>query len=390
MRSGFEVERIRSEGGRDSVMLATVVLLAGLGVAVLWSASSGYAVSIKKSPGYFAIRQMLFLAPSALLFWSCAIVDLERLRKKVGVITIITLSALLLPFIPFIGGLRNGAYRWIDLGITTFQPSEIWKPVMVFYLAHILDRKSERIAERPGVLIPPFVLASIGCLLVFAQNDFSTAILCFIVAAAVFWVALAPPSFFVGLGVTAVSLSTLSILTSDFRLRRILAFIIPEYDPHKQSYQILASLRAIRSGGFFGKGIGLGTLKTGAIPEVQSDFIFAAWAEETGFVGVLCIMAAFLFIGWRAFKTALGETDRFRSSFGFGLAFLLVLEALINMAVAAGAVPATGLAMPFFSSGGSALIGTAAVCGFLYNLSRGSMREAVRPDRFGYAEARDV
>jgi cell division protein FtsW len=371
-------------------MLATVVLLAGMGVAVLWSASSGYAVSIKKNPGYFAIRQMLFLAPAALIFWSCAIVDLDRLRAKVGVMTLAALAALLLPFVPFLGGLRNGAYRWIDFGITTFQPSELWKPVMIFYLAHILDRKRGRIAESPGVLIPPFALASLGCLLVFAQNDFSTAFLSFIAAAAVFWVALAPPSFFIGLGATVVSLSTLSILTSDFRLRRILAFMVPDYDPHRQSYQVLASLRAIRSGGFFGKGIGLGTLKTGAIPEVQSDFIFAAWAEEAGFVGVLCVMAAFIFVGWRAFKTALAEEERFRSCLGFGLAFLLVIEALINMGVAAGAVPATGLALPFFSSGGSALIGTAAVCGILYNLSRGAARKEGRRALYGEAEDSDV
>ena len=379
MRSGFDVERMKEGRRGDQAMLAAIVLLAGTGVAALWSASSGYAVSIGKGPGYFAIRQILFLAPSALLFWSCAVVDLDRLRSRIGFIVLACLAALLLPFLPFLGGSRNGAFRWIDLGITTFQPSELWKPAMVFYLAHVLDRKAERIRESPGVLVPPFLLASLGCLLVFMQNDFSTAVLTLAVGAVVFWVALAPGSFFAGLGLAAVSLSALSILTSDFRLRRILSFLFPDYDPHGQSYQVLCSLRAIKSGGFLGKGIGLGPLKSGAIPEVQSDFIFAAWAEETGFAGVLAVMAAFGFLLWRVFRTALAEKDGFRSTLGLSLGVLIALEALVNMGVASGALPATGLALPFFSSGGSALIGTAAVCGVLYNLSRGgaaSGREA--------------
>jgi len=365
-------------------MLATVVLLAGTGIAALWSASSGYAVSIGKGAGYFAIRQLLFLAPAALVFWACAIVDLDRLRSKAGAITLIGLAGLLLPFIPLLGESRNGASRWIDLGITTLQPSELWKPVMIFYLAHVLDRKRERILESPGVLIPPFLLAATGCILVFAQNDFSTAALSIIAAAFVFWAASAPLSFFLGLGAAAASLSALSILTSDFRLRRILAYMFPAYEPHGQGYQVLGSLRAIRSGGILGKGMGLGTLKAGAIPEVQSDFVFAAWAEETGLVGVLAIMAAWCFLAWRAFKVALAEEDRFRSTLGLGLTFLLVLEAFVNMGVAAGAVPATGLALPFFSAGGSSLLSSAAICGVLYNLSRGVARGAAE-SRAGYA-----
>jgi len=383
MRSGFEVERMKQGRRGDQAMLAILVLLTGTGIAALWSASSGYAVSIGKGPGYFAIRQILFLAPAALIFWSCAIVDLERLRSKIGILTLICLAALLLPFLPFLGGSRNGAFRWIDIGITTLQPSELWKPVMIFYLAHVLDRKRERIRESPGVLIPPFVLAALGCLLVFAQNDFSTAVLSLVAAALVFWVALAPGSFFAGLGLAAVSLSALSVLTSDFRLKRILAFLFPDYDPHGQSYQVLCSLRAIKSGGFLGKGIGLGTLKSGAIPEVQSDFIFAAWAEEAGFAGVLVVMAAFCFLFWRVFRNALAEKDGFRSTLGIGLGFLVALEALINMGVASGALPATGLALPFFSSGGSALIGTAAICGVLYNLSRGGAAAAGRESLAG-------
>ena len=378
MRSGFEAERASAARHGDRGILAAVLLLAGIGVAALWSASSEYALSLGRSSGYFALRQAIFLLPSALVFWACAVVDLDALRAKTGAATLIALGLMLLPFIPGLGENRNGATRWIDLRFTTFQPSELWKPAMVLYLAHILDKKRSRMAESAGVLIPPFLLVALGCLLVYAQNDFSTAAIAGLTAIAVFWVALSPVSFFLGLGAAATPLAALSVLTSDFRLRRILAFFFPAYEPHGQGYQILGSLKAIRSGGFFGKGFGLGSLKRGSIPEVQSDFIFAAWTEETGFLGVLAVLAAFAFLAWRAFRVAFAESDGYRSYLGMGMAFLLCLETLVNVAVAAGAVPATGMALPFFSAGGSSLISTAISCGLLYNLSASPSAAAAR------------
>jgi cell division protein FtsW len=369
MRSGFEAERVGAGTRGDRGMLAAVALLAGVGIAALWSASSEYALSLGRPSGYFAMRQAAYLIPAALVFWVCARMDLDKLRSKAGVITLVALAGLLLPFVPGLGENRNGATRWIDLRFTTFQPSEIWKPACVFYLAHILDKKRERIDESAGVLIPPFLLAGLGCLLVYAQNDFSTAVIAGLCAIAVFWVAGSPGSFFFGFGAVAMPLVALSVLTSDFRLKRIIAFFFPVYEPHGQGYQVLGSLKAIRSGGFFGKGLGLGSLKRGSIPEVQSDFIFAAWTEETGFIGALAVLGLFGFLVWRAFRIAFAEENAYRSYLGMGMAFLLGLEALVNAAVVAGVLPATGMALPFFSAGGSSLISTAISCGILYNLS---------------------
>ena len=367
---GFEAERTSAGRRGDRGFLAAVFLLSGVGIAVLWSASSEYALSLGRSSGYFALRQAMFLVPAALVFWACASVDLDSLRAKTGTLTLIALGLMLLPFIPGLGENRNGATRWIDLRFTTFQPSEIWKPTLVLYLAHILEKKRERMEESAGVLIPPFLLITIGCFLVYAQNDFSTTVIAALTAIALFWLAGSPLSFFLGLGAAAIPLTFLSILTSDFRLRRILAFLFPAYEPHGQGYQILGSIKAIRSGGIIGKGFGLGSLKRGSIPEVQSDFIFAAWAEETGLLGVLAVIGIFGFVAWRAFRVSFAESDGYRSYLGMGMAFLLSLEILVNIAVAAGAVPATGMALPFFSAGGSSLISTAISCGLIYNLSK--------------------
>jgi len=365
-------ERIGDRRRGDKPMLAAILLLSGVGIAALWSASSEYALSLGRASSYFALRQAAYILPSALVFWICARLDLDRLRSKAGTITLAALGLLLLPFVPGLGENRNGAVRWIDLGFTTFQPSELWKPACVFYLAHILDKKRDRIEESAGVLIPPFIIAGLGCLLIYAQNDFSTAVIAGLSAIAVFWVAGSPPSFFLGLGAAAMPLAALSVLTSDFRLKRVLAFLFPAYEPHGQSYQVLGSIKAIRSGGLFGVGLGLGSVKRGAIPEVQSDFVFAAWAEETGFIGVAAVLALFGFVVFRAFRSAASCDDGYRRYLGMGMAFLLGFEALVNAAMVAGAVPATGLTMPFFSAGGSSLIATAICCGVLYNISSSS------------------
>jgi cell division protein FtsW len=390
MSVGFDVERMRAAKSGDPGLLAVFLLLAGLGMATLWSASSGYALSLGKSGGYFVARQALYLVPSLLVFLVCAFVSLDDIRAKIGPITIIGLASLLLPFVPGLGENRNGASRWIDLRIATFQPSEFWKPIAVLYLAHILDRRSVRSAEEgsgfdgSASLLAPFLLVSLACFLIYLQNDFSTAVVAALASLVVFWAAGAPYTFFLGIGAVTAPLAALSVLTSDFRLRRILAFLFPAYEPHGQGYQVLGSIRAIRSGGFFGKGIGLGTIKLSSVPEVQSDFVFAAWAEETGFIGVLAFFALWAFMAWRAFKIAFSEPDAFRSYLAFGLAALLLVEVLINVAVAVGAVPATGMALPFFSAGGSALISSSGACGLLYNLSRGlASRSEDEKDEFG-------
>jgi cell division protein FtsW len=370
MRSGFDAERVGSGTRGDRAMLVSTLLLAGVGISALWSASSEYALSIGRPSSYFALRQAAYLLPAIVVFWICAKADLDKLRTKAGVVTLVALAGLLLPFVPGLGENRNGATRWIDLGFTTFQPSELWKPACVFYLAHILDKKRERIEESAGVLIPPFLLVGSGCLLVYAQNDFSTAVIAALCAIAVFWVAGSPASFFLGLGAAAMPLAALSVLTSDFRLKRILAFFFPAYEPHGQGYQVLGSIKAIRSGGLLGVGLGLGSVKRGSIPEVQSDFAFAAWTEETGFIGVLAVLCLFGFLIWRAFDAAFSQEEGYRRYLGAGIAFLLGLEVLVNAAMVAGAIPATGLTMPFFSAGGSSLISTALCCGLLFNLSR--------------------
>ncbi len=372
MAAGFDVEPMAPVPGRDGALLASLFLLVGIGIVALWSASSGYALSLGKSASWFLVRQLRYLPFALVLFAVCAFVSLDGLRSKIGPITLIALAGLFLPFIPGFGENRNGATRWIDLGITTFQPSEMWKPVSILYIAHIMDRRKAEVCGKEGLstLLGPLVLVLVGALVIFLQNDLSTAVIAGMSALCVFWIAGAPLSFFLGLAGFLVPIGSAAVLTSDFRLRRILAFIYPAFEPHGQSYQVLGSIRAVQAGGFFGKGIGLGTLKLGSVPEVQSDFVFAAYAEEMGFVGVLFFFALWAILVWRCARRAFGEEDCFRSWLGFGLVTLLALEVLVNVAMTSGAIPATGIPLPFFSAGGTSLLATSGMVGLLVNLSR--------------------
>lgn len=370
------MERPSGRIGGDPSLLGALLLIVGVGLASLYSASYGYAMSLGKPAAYFAVRQCVWLIPAACIFCVGAFASLDYVQRAIGFVVLGSMLLLLLPFAPVIGISKNGAPRWFGFAGQMFQPSELFKPVLVLYLAHILSKKAERLGDVVNGVIPPLLLSAAGVLIVLAQNDFSTALLLVILAVIMFWIADVPLVFFAALASIGVPLISLSVLTSDYRLRRVLGFLAPGYDPADLSYQVNGSLRAIRSGGVWGKGLGQGTLKIRSIPEVQSDFVFSAWAEETGFAGILAFTALWTFFLWRAFRAAFSAPDAFRSHLAFGLACYLAIQTLINVMVVSGAAPATGIPLPFFSSGGSSLISVALASGLLFNVSRSAVSRA--------------
>lgn len=367
---GFSMERPLSRSGGDTVILAVLFLLGGMGLANLYSASYGFALSIDKLPSYFALRQLLWFVPATSIFGLCSIISLDFIKRHIGLLTLGSLMLLLLPFVPVLGITKNGASRWIGFAGLMLQPSELFKPVIILYLAHILSKKADRLSDVVNGVIPPLLVAVAGVGIVLLQNDFSSALLIGILAVVMFWIANVPLVFFVALGSIGLPLVSLTVLTSDYRLRRVLAYLAPSLDPADLSYQVNASLRAIRSGGWWGKGLGQGTLKVRSIPEVQSDFVFAAWAEETGFAGVLLFAGLWVLLIQRALVVAFKATDSYRSHIAFGMACYLAIQTLINVMVVSGVAPATGIPLPFFSSGGSSLLSVAAAGGFIYNISK--------------------
>ncbi|MBU0955898.1 MAG: putative lipid II flippase FtsW [Spirochaetes bacterium] len=379
------MERSVDRTHADYTLLVCIMVLAVLGVATLYSASYGYALTLGLKPGHFALRQLMyFMPPSIILFVLASFIKISFVRKMAGIIVLLTLVLLALPFVPGIGITKNGAPRWFGFGDLMFQPSELFKPVLVVYLAHILSKKAERLGDIVNAVLPPLIVALAGIGLVLLQNDFSTAVLLILITVVMFWIANVPFLFFAALASLGVPLVSLVVLTSDFRLKRVLGFLAPSYDPADLSYQVNGSLRAIRSGGWFGRGLGQGVLKLRSIPEVQSDFVFAAWVEETGFLGVLIFIAVWVVLLFRVFVSSFRVADPYIQLLLFGMGSYLCMQTLLNIAVVAGAVPATGMPLPFFSSGGSSLLSVALACGFInQGIVQGRTRSAAATEAAG-------
>ncbi|HOE98755.1 MAG TPA: putative peptidoglycan glycosyltransferase FtsW [Rectinema sp.] len=371
----------------DWQMVCAIIIVSLIGIMTLWSGSIGFAIR-NGGPNSVIIKQAILYAASLICMAVAAVIPMKLLRAVLPVAVVLCVIGLSLPIFSPLGMTINRARRWIRIGSFSLQPSEIWKPVMVLYLASFLEKRKERLVESGLVALPAIVLVIISAVLIFLQQDFSTSILVLAIAFAMLYLAGTPFLFMSNLALFLILYGALMIFSSQYRVQRLVGFLMPEQHTQTVNYQMYSALRAIRSGGVWGKGVGLGTLKISSIPEVQSDFIFAAFVEESGFAGVLVVMGLWSFILIRAGRILIGS-DYFSRLAGFGMITLLSLQVLLNLAVVTGVMPTTGLALPFFSAGGSALLMSAISCGILINLSRSGqtetgMRAALRKEGAAY------
>jgi cell division protein FtsW len=190
------------------------------------------------------------------------------------------------------------------------------------------------------------------------------------IAFVVFFMAGVGILWFIKLSLLTIPLVALMVLTAEYRVKRLLSFFFPELDPFDASYQVNAALAALGDGEFWGRGLGNGVRKISSIPEVQSDFIFAVWGEEMGFFGVMIFFALIALFTVRGFHIAVRCTDRFRSLVAIGCVSAIFIQTIMNSGVVARVFPATGIPLPFFSSGGSSLLITLCLCGLVINVSR--------------------
>ncbi|MCA1753314.1 MAG: putative lipid II flippase FtsW [Spirochaeta sp.] len=371
LRAGLMVERV-DQRPVDSFLLATLVLLAGLGLSVLFSASYFRAERLFGEPSYFLQRQIVWLALGMIGAVTATRVSLDALRKVIPLLLVPTLVLMLLSFVPRVGVQVLGARRWIILFGYSFQPSELVKLTLILYLAHILSCKREHFNDPLNAVLPPVLMVSFFVALIYAQNDFSTAFFVLLIALSMFFVSGFPLRYFLSMTIMSLPVATILLLSREHRVRRVLAFIEPERDPAGAGYQILASRGALSDGGLWGVGIGRSVRKLGSIPEAHSDFVFAVLGEEFGYIGVIVVLGLFAVFAYRGFSLAIRLEDNFRSFLAFGLTAGIFFQAVLNMAVVVGMVPATGIPLPFFSSGGSSIVVSLVMVGLLLNLSRGA------------------
>lgn len=352
------------------MLFLALALLVGVGLSALFSASYVWAGNLNGDPFHFVRRQALLALFGAAGGLIAARISLDRLAQLTPVMLLLALVLMILTFVPGIGAEALGARRWIFVGGYSFQPSEAVKLVLVFYLASILARKENRLDDTLNSLVPPLIVVAVFAALIYLQNDFSTAVFVIFAALLMLFAARVRLRFFISLGILLTPLTVILLLTREHRVMRILAFLEPERFPLNSGYQVLASQRALSHGGVFGLGIGQSIQKSGAIPEPHSDFVFAVVGEELGLIGVLAVLGLFVLFAVRGYRLALHAADRFRSLLAFGVTSTILFQALLNMAVVCGLLPATGIPLPFFSAGGSSVMITLVMCGLLFNVAR--------------------
>lgn len=371
----------------DMTLIVILITLTGIGLGVLLSASHYYGQRVFGDPLYFVRRQALFIGVGTIGALVASRMD-GRILKRLA-IPLLALSALMmvLTFIPGIGPLIQGSRRWLLVGGMSFEPSELVKFAIVLYLALMLSRKYQARTDAFNTLLPPAIVVCGFATLIYLQNDFSTAALLLLVTSIIFFVARVQFRYFVALALVGIPLAVIMIFTRVHRVERVIAFVNPASDPTGSGYQVLAARQALSAGGLTGLGLGQGVRKLGEVPEIHSDFVFAVVGEETGLIGVVIILVLFVAFASRSYRISGMARDRFDAYLACGITTSITVQALANVAVVAGLVPATGIPLPFFSSGGSSIVMTLVMAGVLCGISRravvgfSAVAEAGRPGK---------
>lgn len=362
----------------DYILFITVLILLSLGVIMVLSASAPSALSkTSKSYTYF-VRQFIFAIIGIGIMLFISKIDYRFYKKYYWLVYAVSVLVLLLVLIPGLGREVNGATRWIGIpGLGQFQPSEITKiGLIIFYAGYLSDHKSELKDFWRGFVKPLAFLLPPIAILYLVQNHLSVCLVIAAITAVMMLMAGCRLLHFIAAGLVGVAGIVIMLIkgqtseSSSFRWDRIVTFFDPWSDATGTGYQMVQSLYAIGSGGLFGVGLGNSTQKYLYIPEPQNDFIFAIVAEELGFVGCVAIIALFGIFVWRGIVIAMKAPDMFGSLLAVGVTTLVAVQTIINIAVVTASIPTTGMALPFFSYGGTALVILLASVGILLNVSR--------------------
>lgn len=381
-------KNIRNASGKqiDFILLVVIILLLSLGIIMVLSASAPSALSETGNSYTYVTKQAIFAVLGFGVMFFFSKFDYRIFKKFYWVIYWISVGILLLVLIPGLKSSANGATRWINLGFIQFQPSELTKVGMIiFYAGYLSDHKNELRDFKKGFLKPLiFLIPPVAIAYVF-QNHLSVCLVMGAITCVMMIMAGCKLSHFIlsglsagglGGGALALFLATKgqSAGAESFRIDRILNFMDPWQDPTGTGWQAIQSLYAIGSGGLFGVGLGESKQKYLYIPEPQNDFIFSILAEELGFVGCTIVIILFALFIWRGILIAMKAPDMFSSLLATGITTLVMVQVVINIGVVTNSIPNTGMPLPFFSAGGTALVILMGMCGILLNISKSSSK----------------
>lgn len=370
--------RTAHKGQFDFVLFVTVLVMLGFGLIMVLSASSPKAISEGGSGYEYVTTQALSAFVGIIAMLIISKIDYKRWAKYYKLMYIGSIVILLAVLIPGLGYSAGGALRWIDLKVTTFQPSELVKIAMIIFFAkYLTDHKADLHTFGKGFILPLVIVSPIILILMFIQSHLSASVIIAMVVVILMLMAGTKMRYFISVGtpIVAIGAASLYVLATyfglfEYRLKRIISFMDPWADVSNTGWQVIQSLYAIGSGGLFGVGLGNSTQKYLYLPEPQNDFIFSVIAEELGFVGCLAVIILFGIFIWRGVLIAMKAPDSFGSLIAIGITSLVGLQAIINIAVVTSSMPNTGMPLPFFSYGGTALLILLCAVGILLNISR--------------------
>jgi len=355
-------------GDRMFFMLVLAIVLAGL--AIFSSAALGLLARESSSVSKDIMLQAgLGFGLGFLALLIARSVPLSQIKRFAPYIYGAAILFTAIVFVPGIGLHLNGATRWISLGFTTVQPSEFLKIGFVLALAWWLTPRARQLSSYKSGLLPFVVMLAIPTALLLAQPNTSTALLIIVTGAVMYFAAGAPWRDFGILALTALIGLGIIAMVRPYVLERVKTFIDPSANSLSSGYQIQQSLIAIGSGGLLGRGFGQSVEKFNYLPEPAGDSVFAVFAEETGFLGAIFLLALFVALAARGIVIAGDSRDLFGGLVALGFSFIIIFQVFINMCAMLGIIPLTGLPLPFVSHGGTALMAILIMCGLILNVA---------------------
>jgi cell division protein FtsW len=349
-------------------ILFPVLLLSGIGIVMVYSASSAISMESHNTVFYFMKKQALFLAMSLSVMFVAASFPYKFYKNISYIILFAAIALLVAVLVPSLNIKAGGAHRWLNLGGFTFQPAEFAKLALILFLGYSLAKKQDMVKKFSIGFFPHALIFSLFACLIIIQPDFGTIVVLGIITWGMMFVAGVKVFHLLAPAPLLAPIIYFWIYKVDYRLERILSFLNPWDDPYNTGYQITHSLKAFGSGGIFGKGIGLGMQKMHYLPEPHTDFIFSIIGEELGLVGVIAVLSLYLILLLKATNIAKTSKTAFGAITATGITIYIGIQVFINTGVALGALPTKGLTLPFISYGGTSLMINMAAMGILMNI----------------------
>ncbi|MDD9301088.1 MAG: putative lipid II flippase FtsW [Desulfobacter sp.] len=353
---------------KEKSILFPVLLLAGIGIVMVYSASSSISMEEHNTLFYYMKRQSIFLALSLGVMFTAASFPYKLYKSIAYIILLVAIALLVAVLVPGLNVKAGGAYRWLNLGGFTFQPAEFAKLALIIFLAYSLSKKQETIQQFSIGFLPHAMIFGLFALLIINQPDFGTIVVLAMICWGMMFVAGVRLLHLLSPLPLIIPIVYFLVFKVEYRLLRITTFLNPWDDPYNTGYQITNSLKAFGAGGFFGKGIGLGMQKMHYLPEPHTDFIFSIIGEELGLIGVVVILTLYGIILFTGTKIAREADSAFGAITAAGITLYIGVQVIINTGVALGVLPTKGLTLPFISYGGTSLIINMAAMGILMNI----------------------